>query len=242
MPPLKNKTSLRHAALSFAGFGLLTFAFLLIAKLVGADYQAVVDFDHKWISRIQAYESPGWTKLADTLSWIGSTKVVIVFVLILILLMLFVRHLRWEPLLLLCATAGSGLLNLLLKNLFRRDRPDINRLAEEFTFSFPSGHSMGAFALYGILAYLLWRMIPSFSVRIAALVLCTLLTLSIGLSRIYLGVHYPSDVIGGYIASAAWLALTIGIFEYWRHTKQRRLGGQSEAERQEKMSGDGLGI
>ncbi|OWR27781.1 phospholipid phosphatase [Saccharibacillus sp. O23] len=228
---------MRHTALCFIGFGVLAVTFVLIAMLVGSDNQSVINFDHRWIGRVQAQEAPGWTKTAETLSWIGSTKVVIVMEVVLLLFLLIVPKLRWEPLLVLIATGGSALLNILLKNLFRRDRPDIHRLAEEYSYSFPSGHSMGAFALYGILAYLLWRMIRPMGWRIAALALCVLLTLSIGLSRVYLGVHYPSDVLGGYIASGAWLALTIGSFEYWRHRRQRRLGGMSEADRQERVSG-----
>ncbi|WP_246281346.1 phosphatase PAP2 family protein [Saccharibacillus qingshengii] len=222
MPQRTTKASMRHTALCFIGFGLLTVAFVLIAMLVGSGHQSVMNFDHKWIGRIQNQETPTWTSVAETLSWIGSTQVVIVLVVALLLFLLLIPRLRWEALLVVCATGGSALLNILLKNLFRRDRPDINRLAEESTFSFPSGHSMGAFALYGILAYVLWRLIEPLPLRIIALLLCILLTLTIGLSRIYLGVHYPSDVIGGYTASAAWLALTIGIFEYWRHRKVRR--------------------
>lgn len=232
MSQSKKTASMRRAALYLVGFGLLAVIFVLIAMLVGSGNQRVIDFDHKWIGRIQAQESPGWTQTAETLSWIGNTKMVILIEIALLAFLLLVPRLRWEPLLLLAATLGSAMLNILLKNVFQRERPDINRLAEEYSFSFPSGHSMGAFALYGILAYILWRLIRPLPLRIASLALCVLLTLTIGLSRIYLGVHYPSDVIGGYIASGAWLALTIGAFEYWRHRKQRRLGGRSEADRQ----------
>lgn len=236
MSQWKTKASKRHTALCFVGFGLLTVVFVVIAMMVGADNAAVVNFDHKWIGRIQGQESPGLTKVAETISWIGSTKSVIVIELLLMAFLFWVPRLRWEPLLVLVATGGSALLNTVLKNLFRRDRPDINRLAEEASYSFPSGHSMASFALYGILAYLLWRMIRPLGWRIVMLVLCVLVTLVMGLSRIYLGVHYPSDVIGGYIASGAWLALTIGAFEYWRHRRQRRLGGLSESDRQARVS------
>ncbi|MDO3412635.1 phosphatase PAP2 family protein [Saccharibacillus sp. CPCC 101409] len=225
MPQWKTKASKRHTALCFAGFGLLAVVFIVVSMLVASGNQAVVDFDHKWISRVQGAEQPWLTQVAETLSWIGSTKMVILIELLLLLFLVLIPKLRWEPLLVLAATGGSALVNLTLKNLFRRERPDIHRLAEEYSFSFPSGHSMGAFALYGILAYLLWRMIRPLPGRIIALALCILLTFSIGLSRIYLGVHYPSDVLGGYIASGAWLALTIGIFEVWRHRRERRFGG-----------------
>ena len=100
---------------------------------------------------------------------------------------------------------GSSILNLLLKWVFQRARPDINRLIEITGYSYPSGHSMGAFSFYSVLAYLLWRHIDSRAGRGALIAVSIVMILSIGLSRIYLGVHYPSDIVGGYLASCAWL-------------------------------------
>jgi len=117
----------------------------------------------------------------------------------------------------LLSVGGSEIWNIIIKNWMQRQRPNTHRLIEISGFSFPSGHSMAAFALYGTLTYLLWRHIPALAGRIAMIVIGVALTLLIGISRIYLGVHYPSDVFGGYLASATWLMLSIYIFEkYWK--------------------------
>lgn len=111
--------------------------------------------------------------------------------------------------------AAAALLNFLLKNLFRRARPDVLPLVHAGGYSYPSGHSMISAAFYGYLLYLCavrlkrpWRRVLP-----AAL---ALLILAIGISRVYLGVHYASDVIGGFLAGFAWLVLFIA----W--TKLRR--------------------
>lgn len=111
---------------------------------------------------------------------------------------------------------GSLLLNTLMKQWFHRERPDIHRIIQEVGYSFPSGHSMAAFSLYGVIAYLLWRHLNRRRERVLLIVLAVLMTGGIGWSRIYLGVHYPSDVVGGYAASGAWLMLSIGLFESYR--------------------------
>jgi len=76
-------------------------------------------------------------------------------------------------------------------------------------YSFPSGHAMAALSLYGIISFILWRHIPKESGRIMLICISTLLVIFIGISRIYLGVHYPSDIIGAYLISGSWLFFTI---------------------------------
>ncbi|MNI69722.1 Undecaprenyl-diphosphatase BcrC [compost metagenome] len=137
-------------------------------------------------------------------------------------LLFFVLKHRMELVLFLCTGIGSSLLNSLLKLWFHRERPTIHRLIEQEGFSFPSGHSMAAFSLYGGVAYLLWRHLPRRWERVMLILFTVLMTGGIGWSRIYLGVHYPSDVIGGYAASGAWLMLCIAGFEAYRNNRQRR--------------------
>lgn len=184
--------------------------FAVVALLVQTG--RTTSFDLHVIGTVQGWENPALTRIMEAFSWIGSTWVVTVIVAcLLVFLALVLRH-RSELALLIAVIVGAAAGNRLLKIWFLRDRPDIYRLAEETGYSFPSGHSMAAFALYGVLIYLLWKHIPSVFGRSLLIAVGTVFILMIGVSRIYLGVHYPSDIIGGYLASMAWLALLIGIY------------------------------
>jgi undecaprenyl-diphosphatase len=182
-----------------------------IALLIGR--HLISTFDLSVISLVQGWENPTLTVVMERFSWLGTTPVVVFLVIgILIFLAVVLGH-RKELLLFVAIVGGAPLLNSVLKLVFRRERPDIHRLAEEASYSFPSGHSMAAFALYGGLIYLLWRHVTSGGGRFLLVAAGTIIVLCIGLSRIYLGVHFPSDVIGGYLASGMWLGLSIGIFQ-----------------------------
>ncbi len=178
--------------------------------------QRLSSFDSGIIGIVQGWESPAATRIAEFLSLIGSTEGVIAIVVAIGAFLAAALGHRKELLLFVFSVGGAALLNTLLKKIFQRERPALHRLAEETGYSFPSGHSMAAFALYGVLAYLLWRHIGSKKGRLALISLAALLALSIGLSRIYLGVHYPSDVLAGYLASTVWLGLGIELFRGWQ--------------------------
>ncbi len=100
-------------------------------------------------------------------------------------------------------------LNFLLKLLFMRDRPYELMIIDEVGYSFPSGHAMAAFGFYGFIIYLLWHFNLAKSAKIIFSVLLGVLIILIGVSRIYLGVHYASDVLAGYMVSLAYLILYI---------------------------------
>lgn len=189
-------------------------AFACVAAFVVSE--KVFWFDTSIIELVRAFEEPAITDVAKGFTYIGSKGPIIVICLAVSVVLFFVLRLRRELLLFLAVGLGSEILNLLLKNLFRRIRPDINRLVEVTGYSFPSGHSMAAFSLYGILTYLMWKHLSTAVRRITVLTLFSIMILFIGLSRIYLGVHYPSDVIGGYLASCSWLMLSIGLYEAQR--------------------------
>jgi undecaprenyl-diphosphatase len=118
----------------------------------------------------------------------------------------------------LAAFAGGGLLDVVLKLVIRRPRPPYaDAFLHHYTWSFPSGHAMGSLIGYGMLAYvltLLW--IHSRGGQIAVVLGAALLVVAVGLSRLYLGLHYFSDVVGGYAAGVLWLSACISGVEVAR--------------------------
>ena len=101
------------------------------------------------------------------------------------------------------------ILNQLLKRILQRPRPTEFRIIEETGYSFPSGHSMLSMAFYGYLIYLIYRYVKNKYLKWGLIVLLSLLICTIGISRIYLGVHYTSDVLGGFLISISYLIIYI---------------------------------
>ena len=121
---------------------------------------------------------------------------------------LFLARRRHSALYVLVASAGGGVLSTALKSLFDRPRPDVVvHLVNVSSASFPSGHALGAAAIYLTLAVLLARELPRRRLRAFAVSAATLIVVLIGVSRIYLGVHWPTDVLAGWCVGAAWAML-----------------------------------
>ena len=100
-------------------------------------------------------------------------------------------------------------LNQLLKRVLQRPRPTEYRIIEETGYSFPSGHSMVSMAFYGYLIYLIYKYVKNKYIKWSSIVLLSLLICSIGISRIFLGVHYTSDVLGGFFISISYLVIYV---------------------------------
>ncbi|TLM99937.1 phosphatase PAP2 family protein, partial [bacterium] len=121
----------------------------------------------------------------------------------------FGRRHFWDTLLVPVVLAGSIFLNEALKLLFHRQRPGLPHLVEVTGLSFPSGHAMVSFSFYGLLIYLVWLNFSGRVIKLLITVILGFLILAIGISRIYLGVHYPSDVLAGFSAGSFWLVACI---------------------------------
>jgi undecaprenyl-diphosphatase len=130
------------------------------------------------------------------------------------------RRNKLDALTMIATLAGSVIINTLLKLVFARPRPDVFQpLTVEHSYSFPSGHTSTAIAFYGLLAVLLWRA----NHRGAAL-LPGLWVLAVAFSRVYLGVHYPSDVLGSLALGLIWLSAVMYVHDrYWDRARRRAL-------------------
>ncbi len=125
-------------------------------------------------------------------------------------LFLFIRPARADGLGVTLASLAAWWLELDLKSIFQRPRPGLPQLNPATGYSFPSGHAAVTTALFFTLALVCWRQTNSRNVRITALAGAAILVLLVGISRVYLGVHYPSDVIAGW-ALGGWLAAVIAL-------------------------------
>jgi undecaprenyl-diphosphatase len=181
----------------------------------------VVQFDKKIISFVQGLETPALTSMMKFFTFIGGGLPVVVVTLIIMFFLYKVLHHRGELILFIGVVIGSVILNETLKLIFHRARPMLHRVIDANGFSFPSGHSMAAFSLYGVVAFLLWRHISTSLGRGMLIVISIIMTITIGVSRIYLGVHYPSDVLGGFLASGSWLAISIWYYQRYQEKQYK---------------------
>lgn len=168
-------------------------------------------FDQRVIETIRLYASPAMDTFMIFITELGSK--LMLGLLLMISMIWLNRKNQWGMLFYFITVAGGGLLNLSLKNFFERERPTINRIIEADGFSFPSGHSMGSMTYYGFLIYLVIRSKFHPLSKIGLATFFSIIILLIGMSRIYLGVHYPTDVIAGYMAGGFWLILCISFLE-----------------------------
>ena len=148
------------------------------------------------------------TPIVKIITNIGGAKIVIVLTILAIILIKGLKN----KLFLLTGVAGTAGLNVVLKHIIQRERPNINRLIPETGYSFPSGHSMMSMAFYGILIFLIYKYVKNTALKWTLIIILTILLATIGITRIYLGVHYPSDIIGGFLVSLTYLFILTEIY------------------------------
>ena len=162
-------------------------------------------FDELIRDAIHSLSTPALTQFFSTVTFLGSQAFVLSLSACAAILMLAKRHPR-RALFIVATMAGAELWLSILKNAFHRPRPEPFFGAHlPPSYSFPSGHALLSFCCYGVLAALgtaYWYGRVRWLIRVCA----ALLILAIGVSRIYLGVHYPSDVIAGYLVAIVWMA------------------------------------
>lgn len=182
---------------------------LFIFVWLGREMRAgdTLRFDEAIRNWVHQFASPGMTTCMKVISMMGAPLLAVA---LLITFLVFAR-LRWKraAFWLAIAMAGALVLEASLKYAYHRIRPPAYFVPEPASYSFPSGHSLVSFCFYGVLAGLLTDRIKSLPWRISLWTAAAVLVIAIGLSRIYLGVHYPSDVLAGYLAATVWVGTVI---------------------------------
>jgi undecaprenyl-diphosphatase len=209
-PALYIVVSLSISALMLTAFGILAWETLF--------HNEMVLFDDSFVWLIRYFANPALDKIMIIITDIGFGTSYIVIVAITLLLLAYLKRWREWGALAICLTGGA-LLSFLLKILFHRTRPDLFRVVQETGYSFPSGHALATMCFYGMVAYLIMRTIDSWRGRLTVMTLAVVLSMLIGISRIYLGVHYPTDVIAGYAAGSMWLAFCISLLMWWERAR-----------------------
>jgi undecaprenyl-diphosphatase len=206
-----------------AGFAGAAGALLLFGWLAQQVMRhATLRFDNAIRDGLHALASPHLTLAFRGITYLGSELFLVPFVAV-VAWRLVKAGRRYAAGLLVLATAGGEVLDTVLKLIFRRTRPAVFfGLTEPDTYSFPSGHSMLSACVFGVTAAILTARMSSRRKRVAIWVAAAVLTLTIGLSRIYLGVHYPSDVLAGYAAAVIWVTAVRAGYGVW--LRRRRKG------------------
>jgi undecaprenyl-diphosphatase len=200
-----------------AGFLAAVAALFLFTWLATQVFrQSAIAFDASVRNGLHAWASPGLTRIFRWVTQLGS-ELFLVPLGAVVVWRLAVAGRRHAAVLFVVAAAGGEALDYTLKMLFRRTRPEVFfGLTAPSSFSFPSGHAMMSACFYGVLAALIAPRLPSRGRKAAVWTGAAGMALLIGTSRIYLGVHYPSDVVAGYAAAIVWVFSVRAGYAVWR--------------------------
>lgn len=198
---------------------IATWAFGEFAETVmSGQTQAFDDSVLRWIA---GHHTASLDAAMLEITSLGTGSAVLMIVGVAALFLGLTRH-RYSAALLLAATAGGGLLNTVLKHYFERPRPHVFAWGTHvLSSSFPSGHAMSATIVYTTVAYLAARLQTRMWERALTMTLAALIILAISASRVYLGVHYPSDVAAGMIIGIGWSAFCMATLEAIQRVAQR---------------------
>jgi membrane-associated phospholipid phosphatase len=195
------------------GLPLLGALLVLVASVwaFGAIAEELLEEDTETDERLAQWlhgrATEPFTDLFRGITWLGNVPILLAITLLAVAI-LWRRRERTDAVFVALAFVGGQVLSNAMKLGFRRERPFFaDPLATESTYSFPSGHALVSLAVYGSIALVLAQRLPTRGKRILVLSTAAALIAAIGFSRLYLGVHFLSDVLAGYAAGTAWLAL-----------------------------------
>jgi membrane-associated phospholipid phosphatase len=183
-------------------------SFLVLALEIGQQ-DWLVRFDHSLSASLHEHSTANAVWIFQLVSGFGDASTLSSISLLSLIVLVVIRYLRLFFLWII-SLPGAGILNQLLKYIFHRQRPQLpNPWIPESGWSFPSGHAMCSLVIYGLLTYTICFLTTSRTLRLSFGLITIGLVIAIGFSRLYLGAHYFSDVMAGYLAATFWLVACI---------------------------------
>ncbi|HEU4765290.1 MAG TPA: phosphatase PAP2 family protein [Candidatus Eisenbacteria bacterium] len=208
-PPMR-----KYRAAAFQAYVLIA-SVVFVALAVGAHYVPYFRIDLLITRAFQSYQGEAFDALMRGMSWVGFVPQVDLLI-VLMIAILFLLGLRWEAVAAMFAALGP-VIGSLIKLIVARPRPSadvVHVLRRLDTLSFPSGHVLLATAFYGFIAFLIYALLKPGLLRTILLVIFGLFIALMGPSRIYLGQHWFSDVMGAYVLGSLWLALSVRVYRW----------------------------
>jgi membrane-associated phospholipid phosphatase len=194
-------------ALILGVFTVSLVAFILLVRRVFV--LGNTEVDHRIFAYLQNHVTPNNNDIMLFITYLGRHEFLIPANLILIAYYLFIKKHRWYSIKIPAIAISSVLLMFILKNLFGRERPLIPLLEEARGLSFPSGHALMSVTFYGLLIYIVWREVKDPALKWGLIVALLILIHLIAFSRIYLRVHYFTDVVAGLAMGFIWLVFSL---------------------------------
>lgn len=173
---------------------------------------SIAYYDQKIADFIISYRTPFLTDFFTYFTHLGDLYAYLILLFCFGLLAYFILKKRRYVIQITSVILLASISNRMLKRFINRARPDAEQLVSVTSLSYPSGHSMSAMAFYGFLIYLVYNFKMNRILKISLIVLLIFIILGVGISRVYLGVHFPSDVAGGYLAGLIWIFFCVLIF------------------------------
>jgi len=209
--PAKKKPWLSILTIEFLFVMLLLLALIIFIYAVRMVFIIEgSEFDENVFKAVASYTTPGRTSFMNFITFLGKHTLLIPLNFLLIGFFIYKKH-KWFAIRIAALALSSVVLSFSLKEFFRRDRPDLQLIGDVRGYSFPSGHALIGIVFYGLFIYIIWHEVKQKWLRTFLIVLLIILILLISFSRIYLRVHYPSDVIAGLAVGFIWLVLSLQI-------------------------------
>ena len=186
----------------------LSVLFIALAILIKTN--AINNFDAFFYNLITINMSDILTNIFKVITFFGSTIFIVILCVVLFIIFIILRRKNISFIIASCLIV-STIFNNVIKIIIRRPRPEVLKLVTETTYSFPSGHTMASVTMYGILLYLLIRSNVNKKIKCILGAFLMILPILVGISRIYLGAHFASDILGGMILSTILLLIETGI-------------------------------